>query len=207
MLYDRSLLYLDSQVTRFLEALQRLGLFEDTVVIVTADHGESFGEHGYFRHDRHLYDEVIRVPLYLKPSGVRRETVSADPIAATEIFPLALRELGLEDDARPAHDGTIAEWYRFAEERRDEKRIDRDLIVWLEGSVKFIASSKGEVEAYDLLRDPREELPLKLSDARVEAARQRANGWWETHPPPGEVTPVRTDAEALERLRVLGYLE
>ena len=64
--YDGAVRYTDSQLGLFFEKLKRLGIYDQSTIIVTADHGEAFGEHGYFLHSHHLYDEIVRVPLIMK---------------------------------------------------------------------------------------------------------------------------------------------
>ena len=64
--YDGAIRYTDDQTKLFLAALQKRGLLENTTVIITADHGDGFGEHGYYLHAHHHYDEITRVPLLIK---------------------------------------------------------------------------------------------------------------------------------------------
>ena len=66
-LYAEGVTFVDTQIGRLLESLEESGLSERTLVILTADHGEEFGEHGAFGHSHHLYDETIRVPLVFSP--------------------------------------------------------------------------------------------------------------------------------------------
>lgn len=95
--YDGSLAYLDMQVGRLLDDLERRGVLRNTMVIITSDHGEEFGEHGHTGHGSSLYTPVIHVPLVVIPPGeattARRVTrfVSLRDLAAT-----------IEDAARPA---------------------------------------------------------------------------------------------------------
>jgi arylsulfatase A-like enzyme len=76
--YDASIAYLDSQLGRLFAELDRLGLANNTVIIVTADHGELFGEHSLFTHGNSLYLPLLHVPLVLRsptlPGGVRIST-------------------------------------------------------------------------------------------------------------------------------------
>ena len=64
--YDAALRSTDRSVTRFLERLKKRGLWDKTLVIVTADHGELLGEHGLLGHTEGLYEPVLRVPLYVR---------------------------------------------------------------------------------------------------------------------------------------------
>ena len=64
--YDASIRYTDDQTRIFFDGLEKRGLLKNTSVVVTADHGDGFGEHGYYLHGYHHYDEIIRVPLLIK---------------------------------------------------------------------------------------------------------------------------------------------
>ena len=61
--YDGSILYVDDQINELLIGLQNSGQLENTLVIITSDHGESFGEHGLLQHSNSLYIEQIRVSI------------------------------------------------------------------------------------------------------------------------------------------------
>jgi arylsulfatase A-like enzyme len=76
-LYDAEIAYTDEQTTRLLEHLKQIGVLDRSLLVVTSDHGEEFGEHGARYHGCQLHDEVIRVPLLMRapgilPAGVRR---------------------------------------------------------------------------------------------------------------------------------------
>ena len=71
-LYDANLRYADWAVGELERALRQEGLLDNTLFIVTADHGEAFGEHGYLWHERGVYEELARVPLLIRfPGGAR----------------------------------------------------------------------------------------------------------------------------------------
>jgi len=74
-LYDAEIRYNDARIGEFLEALRERGLLEESMLIVTADHGDAFGEHGYYEHPRYLHDEITHVPLIVRPPGGRAEEV------------------------------------------------------------------------------------------------------------------------------------
>ena len=88
--YDNCLAYLDERLGELIDELQRRGVLDQTLVIVTADHGEGLGEHGLFDHGESLYRTEIRVPLvFVLPAergrspGAVAEFVSLRDIAAT----------------------------------------------------------------------------------------------------------------------------
>jgi arylsulfatase len=64
--YDAAIRYTDDRLKEFIGSLEERGLMENTTLILTADHGDGFGEHGYYLHAHHHYDEIIRVPLIVK---------------------------------------------------------------------------------------------------------------------------------------------
>jgi len=87
--YDNCVAYLDERLNDLFDELQSRGVFDRTLVIVTADHGEGMGEHGLFDHGESLYRPEIHVPLVIVPpaaaraTGVVRETVSLRNLPAT----------------------------------------------------------------------------------------------------------------------------
>ena len=95
-LYDECLAGLDAELGRFLGDLRDRGLLADTWVVITADHGEHFGEHGHFGHGSSLYNELTHVPLILVPPlGTGRS--ADDPYASLRGrrvgVPVSLRDL------------------------------------------------------------------------------------------------------------------
>jgi arylsulfatase A-like enzyme len=68
-LYDAEILYMDHYFGKFLQKLKAWNLYENSMIIVTADHGELLGEHGKYEHGQYLYQEEIHVPLIIKFPG------------------------------------------------------------------------------------------------------------------------------------------
>lgn len=66
-LYQGEVAFVDTQIGRFFDALRELGMYEEATIVLVADHGEEFWDHGGFEHGHTLYDELIRVPLLIKP--------------------------------------------------------------------------------------------------------------------------------------------
>ena len=83
-LYDAEIRYNDAKVGEFLDALRERDLLAESLVIVTADHGDAFGDHGYYEHPRYLHDEITHVPLIVRPPGGRAETV-ATPASTLDV--------------------------------------------------------------------------------------------------------------------------
>ncbi|QRV15788.1 sulfatase [Haloterrigena salifodinae] len=88
-LYDGEIRYNDMRIGEFLEALRERGLLEESLVIFTADHGDAFGEHGYYEHPRYLHDEITKVPLILHAPNAGRGTVTTT-VSTLDIAPTLL---------------------------------------------------------------------------------------------------------------------
>ena len=98
-LYDATVAQADRDVGRLLDEIDRLGMRDRTIVVVTADHGEEFLEHGDLSHARTLFDEILRVPLLLRIPGVAPRTIDA-PVELIELAPTLLARLGVPPDPR-----------------------------------------------------------------------------------------------------------
>lgn len=98
-LYDAEIAYLDGQLRRLLEVLFRSELSTDTALVVLADHGEEFKDHGKFQHDQ-VYEELVRVPLMVRlPGPLERDgwkgRVGA-PVELIDVAPTVVELMGLE---------------------------------------------------------------------------------------------------------------
>ncbi len=208
-LYDRGVETLDAELGRFFDELRRMGLWDETLVIVTADHGEAFGEHGYYLHTT-VHEETLRVPLLVKwprvgaPDAKRAGTVTNRPSTSLDLAPTLLAAFGLEasdlvgsDLGHPAPEGAAA-------------MISKDAVRL--GDLKLLFETREAPRAlYDLARDPAERANL-LPGAAAEAERlagvheralERAR---RLHGRPIEVGRAPYTPEEIERLRSLGYL-
>src|SRR5206468_4841276 len=87
-LYDGEIAFDDAQLGRLFADLRRLKIYEDTVIVVTADHGESLGEHGEAEHGFFIYNATLRVPLILKlPGETARARAVSGPVATVDVAP------------------------------------------------------------------------------------------------------------------------
>lgn len=102
--YDGQLRYIDDQVARLLERLKAEGLYDDTLIVLTSDHGDAFYEHGAVSHSTTPYDELVRVPLILKlPAGRFAGTEIDRQVRLVDVFPTILAAAGIQppDGDRP----------------------------------------------------------------------------------------------------------
>jgi arylsulfatase A-like enzyme len=94
-LYDGGITYLDEHLGTLFAELKRRGLYDSTMVILTADHGEEFHEHGGWWHGTTLYDEQTHVPLIVKPARARAAHVVDDLATSLDIAPSILAAAGV----------------------------------------------------------------------------------------------------------------
>ena len=102
--YDAEVEYLDAHLGSFLDALESRGRLEETAVVVTADHGDAFGEHGYYEHPRHLHEVLTHVPLVVRLPGERSRYADSveSPVSTLDVVPTILDALGVSaDDGLP----------------------------------------------------------------------------------------------------------
>jgi len=87
--YDGCISYLDSKIEELVDLLKTYDCFTDTLVVITSDHGEVFGEWGLYEHKAGLYDELTHVPLLVNPPEDDRQTID-DPVSVRWLFPTLL---------------------------------------------------------------------------------------------------------------------
>ncbi|MEJ2480642.1 MAG: sulfatase-like hydrolase/transferase, partial [Acidihalobacter sp.] len=95
-LYDGEISYWDEYLGKMLAFLQENQLMENTLLVITSDHGEQFGEHGKWVHANSLYEEVLRVPLYMRYDGIIPAGIVLDnPVQNFDLMPTILEWAGI----------------------------------------------------------------------------------------------------------------
>ncbi|MFM7736083.1 MAG: sulfatase, partial [Alphaproteobacteria bacterium] len=95
-LYDGQVRFIDDQLGRILDDLESRALLEKTIVVVSADHGEEFWDHGRFFHGQSLHDELLHVPLVVRlPGGRSAGTVVERPVRSIDVAPSLLDWMGV----------------------------------------------------------------------------------------------------------------
>jgi len=95
-LYDGEVRYIDTVLGEFLDALEERGLRERSLVLVTADHGDAFGEHGYYGHPRRLHDELVHVPLLVAGPGFGKGERVEAPVGTIDVPATVLCAFGAD---------------------------------------------------------------------------------------------------------------
>lgn len=93
--YDTSIRYETDEVAGFLRELKSANRYDNAMIILTADHGEEFFEHGGFSHGYSLHTEVLAVPLMIKYPGQTKASVVEAPVSLLDIYPTVLETLGI----------------------------------------------------------------------------------------------------------------
>ena len=109
--YITELEYLDSQLGVLINTLKKSGLYDNTLIIVTADHGQAFNEHGHMYHDTFLYDEIIRVPLIIKYPNSKKFEKKKGYQSTTSILKLIKSMLESGDDSVLTAETAFSESY------------------------------------------------------------------------------------------------
>lgn len=227
-LYEAEIRTVDGYFGELVDLLREHGIYDDAWIVVVADHGEEFHDHGAFSHGRTLYEEQLRVPLLVKPpaglgvpGGLRVETL----VRQTDLFPTLLEAAGL--DVPDGLDGRSL-WpllagvekgvedpdrASFAQLRLDGRRL-RSLRL---GDVKLICpdpppadgpgtgnAARAACSLYDLAEDPGETTDLAARRPVLVAHLARRMETF-LHPGSSLAEERLLDEETEEQLRALGY--
>jgi arylsulfatase A-like enzyme len=216
--YDSGIHHVDAHIRSAYEAL---GWDRDTLVIVTADHGEELGERGHFGHGASLFSEVLDVPLLVqRPGGAGGGRRVAERVSLVDVLPTLREAAGLPSSPTdagvsllPLVDGrtaTLAPRALFAHLRRGERKDGREaaLRATLADGWKRIGGDPSGTLLFHLERDPRDLDNRARQEPEVERRLQRlylereARGVHYAE----ESASVGLDADDIEGLRALGYV-
>ena len=201
-LYDGAIHYVDTKLEQWFSELERRGLLENALVIVTADHGEALGQRSNRRLHGHggYYQEGLHVPLLVRfPGGSRAGERSGTPVQLGDLVPTILDVCGLAPDPRL---GGVSLRGALPEDRviDGSRRGSRYALRWPE---KYVDNGGGRVLHTNLSKDPLERANRPVDAARLQSLVELARGDRGPHPAPIPMG-VRSSAEE-QQLRDLGY--
>jgi arylsulfatase A-like enzyme len=217
-IYDNSIRWVDRIVGSVVQELDRRGLREKTLIVLAADHGESFGEHGNEGHARDVYGEVTTTPFILSfpfrldPGIVvdaRTENVDLWPtvLDLLDLPPLQsadgrsrIAEIEIASRAVPEEDAPADDGLRFAHIDQAwgrTKRPPRPMVAVNEGAWRLIyrTDRPARAELYEIYGDPLEQQNRAAEEPEVLS---RLKAW-------GDAVDVELSEEELQQLRALGY--
>jgi arylsulfatase A-like enzyme len=218
--YDGAIAFIDMELDRLFDHLRSLGVFDNTLVIVTSDHGEAFGEHGTIGHAITLYQEELHVPLLIKwPVGQGGTRVYEAPTSSVDLLPTVLATIGapvprgLDGESLLRPDRLSTKRWVVSECCADDADVDErtapghavaDLALF-SGTEKMLSRRGTATELYDLSGDAGER-------ANLLGARPPAAGWPEQMALIAKLrlAPKRlptVDLDNRDRLRALGYIQ
>ena len=228
-LYDAQLSYLDEKIGEIYDFLHEKGLLKNTLFIVTSDHGENLGDHNLMDHQYCVYDTLARVPLVVNYPASNQGIKISSQVQSLDILPTVIDLLNQDEDpdlkniqgqslvpdkieAKP-REFTVTEYLapQLHSFRREAIQYEDNLTKKLRAirtlEHKFIASSDGQNELYDLRNDPQESRNLIHEDAQLAAQMEaRLADWLEKHALKLAVANESVDTKIEERLEALGYI-
>ena len=225
-LYDAGIRQLDTELGRLFAAIEKEGLLEKGLVVVTSDHGEEFMEHGRMDHFLTVYQEILRVPLIFRGQGIPSGRKVDTPVSVIDIAPTILSAARISIpqeiegmDLRPLMDGPsrpeYSERFLYGEAAGGlSYALMMDGIYPIyrsvrQGPYKLIHDSKvGEAWLYDLSVDPYEKNDLlserpEIAQSLLNEMENRYSGFL---PIPNPRNKIDIESDELERLRALGYI-
>jgi len=220
--YDGAIAYLDVKLKELFDYLKDEGLYDDTLIIVTSDHGESFGERNLVEHGSSVYQDQIHVPLIVKYPKSNLGNIIEQPVSLIDIMPTVLDLSGYEIPSSVAGRSLV-------EAGKDEPRLiisesfpNSRYVPWhpryrrlrralFGGVFKLRTSTREEPEFYDLREDPNEKVNSYESYNTIALDLEEQLEQWHEQAlaarlPSDDEFKGGLSAQELERLRSLGYI-
>lgn len=221
--YDGEIAYVDHELGRLFDQIREMGLSENSLIVLTSDHGEEFREHGSFGHGFTLYDEQLLVPLLISWPGRLREGHRAkETVQLIDIVPTILDLIGLGDLPGSLEGVTLMRHCTgsepvsalprdaFSQTQLGEKELYSDRV---QGAKAIFDATSDDWELYNLVSDPGETTNLAATDPeRLSAFSSRLDPYIEharrvRERSQREADKVELDEESVETLKSLGYIQ
>jgi arylsulfatase A-like enzyme len=218
-LYDDSLAYLDDQVAKLVDRLKALGVYENTLIVITSDHGEAFGERDLMEHSVSVYQDQIYVPLLIKYPNTHESRKVGTVVSQIDLLPTILSTVGLpvptdlhgidlqDRKASEAPRTVVSESYPDAMFVTWNRRFNRTETALISGHMKLVISTAGKRELYDLEEDPKETKNLYQTSGETSGMMiGELTAWLKSVVPAGNGSTPQ-DQDRLRQLRSLGYAQ
>jgi arylsulfatase A-like enzyme len=208
--YDGAVTYADAWLGVLRRELRVRGLLENTLLIVTSDHGESLGEHGYYGHSWDLYDEQLHVPLAFAGPGIVAGRRIREVVGLVDLAPTVL-ELCRVQPCLQFQGQSLAPHVAAAvpPPPRAEKVVFsalRTAVSARTGRWHLILGPRGQAALYDLPQDPREQRDVSAAHpGELQLLRGQAQDWYEAYRRAPRGPDSRLTAEERQMFRDKGY--
>ncbi len=221
--YDEEISFTDFSVGLLIKYLEENGLAEDTLIVLTADHGEELTERGYIGHTRTLYDELIRVPFIFYLPGKLSNSRIKDPVSTMDLLPTMMGFLGESSSAELGgrdlsklllgKESLLQAKPIFSEVDYKAGQITSHKLGLVEGDFKIVLDKDlNSFELFDLVKDPEELSPIRnLEDPtarRLLAAIRGYQARYQTEAVESKklIAPKAESQDKMDQLKSLGYL-
>lgn len=217
--YDGAIAYLDAEISRLLSGLKEAGQYDNTLVIITSDHGEALGERSALGHPESVHQELVRVPLLIKyPRSAAVTPHRLDsPVSGVDLLPTVLDLSGISippnlhgESLRTLNPASarlvISESFP---DNLSRLRRRRDLVqrAVYQGDKKLVVSTSGQSELYDIRPDKSESQRVYSSDDAESRQLNAALQSWVLRIPAFKANVNKMDRNTEKALRSLGYLQ
>ncbi|MCP4420163.1 MAG: sulfatase-like hydrolase/transferase, partial [Chloroflexi bacterium] len=228
-LYNAELAYLDTRIGQIYDFLRQEGLLDDTIIIITSDHGENLSEHGMMDHQYCVYDTLAKVPLIIRyPDHFAAGSWETALVQTIDLFPTLAKILGVTDD--PALE-SIQGQSLLAEDLQENDRefaiieylapqlhsfrresltfdskFSRQLRAIRTQTHKYIWASDGNCELYHLQTDPGEMKNVIDDDPETAVTLAQQLEQWVSKYELRQPEDMSIDESVVNRLEALGYI-
>jgi arylsulfatase A-like enzyme len=216
--------YVDAQISLLEDALKETGLWENTLLIITSDHGEEFQDHGTLRHARHLHREIIRVPLILTGGIMKGQSkIIKSPVSLLDLYPTILEFYGI-----PVPPDTMGQslWPIIEGKTGEDRMVFSEMVEIPKQECRLMSAVKGEyhlmkkaplitavceseVKLYRWDTDPEEQHDLSSSEPdKVREMQQALDDFYENLPGKKRLYVTKKKQDEIQKvLKALGYMK
>jgi arylsulfatase A-like enzyme len=219
--YDGAIIYMDFQIANLIEKLRELEFYNNTLIMITSDHGEVFGRRNLIYHGVSVYQDQVHIPLIIKYPNIKEPHTVDKVVSTVDLMPTIINVLGYEIPTnipgksllklkRRQQTAAFSESFPIDRLVSLHPKFKRTEVAAFFGNFKLIDSTAGKRELYDLSKDPNETKNLYSEDGGISKELEtQLNHWLASTVPAGKESrlPARLNSATLERLKSLGYVK
>ncbi len=220
LIYDEEIMFVDEEIGLILKKLKELGIDNNTLIVLTSDHGEEFWEHNYYEHGHSLYQELVHVPMiFYYPKKFPKGLKITSQVRSIDVMPTILEMLSIRHDLNMQGESLLP--LIAGEETKDRVAFSESLLYYVErksirdGKYSFIFfPDYNKMELYNIQEDPLELNNIVLQNPRLALEFKNKILNWQKDCNEIKESLVHVDSskdvefndDAKQRLKSLGYL-